>query len=71
MDQHASMLGTSKSQRLAAALESEIRAGKVARGDLLASENALVRRFLGQPETRCARGWRSWPAKGSSPREPA
>ena len=39
------MLGASKSQLIAAALESEIRAGKVSRGDLLDSETALVRRF--------------------------
>ncbi|MGI9373120.1 MAG: GntR family transcriptional regulator [Hyphomicrobiales bacterium] len=38
-------IGLSKSLRIARTLEQEIRSGQVARGDQLASENELVRRF--------------------------
>ncbi|MBT8168095.1 GntR family transcriptional regulator [Falsiruegeria litorea] len=39
------LIGASKSKRIAHALESEIRTGVLSRGDALASENALVKRF--------------------------
>lgn len=39
------LIGASKSVRIAQALESEIRTGVLNRGDALASENALVKRF--------------------------
>jgi len=39
------MIGASKSVRIAQTLESEIRTGMINRGDALASENALVKRF--------------------------
>ncbi len=39
------LIGASKSTRIAHALESEIRTGVLNRGDALASENSLVKRF--------------------------
>ncbi len=38
-------IGLPKSQQIAQTLEQDIRSGKIARGDQLASENELVRRF--------------------------
>ena len=44
-DTRMTLIGASKSKRIAHALESDIRKGVLNRGDALASENALVKRF--------------------------